>query len=219
MLDTSNNLLSILAKFFLLWYVLVTYNPGVYANDTELFNTKIKPILQQKCFSCHSHESKKNKGGLVLDSLAGMLEGGDSGSAIIVGKPEKSKLVEAISYTNQEFKMPPKGKLSDQEISDISTWIKKGAIWPETPNNSAKRTPGKITEEDRKWWAFQPVIKKTVPTTGGTWAKNSIDHLRKTIPTQTRTSIRSRKTHSCQEALFRSHRFTTHSCRGRSFHQ
>ena len=176
MLNTSNNLLSILAKFSLLWYILANYNPSVFADDTELFNTKIKPILQQKCFACHSHESKKNKGGLILDSLAGMLEGGDSGSAIVVGKPEKSKLVEAISYTNQEFKMPPKGKLSDQEISDISTWVKKGAIWPASPNNSAKRTPGKITEEDRKWWAFQPVIKKPVPSTGGNWAKNGIDN-------------------------------------------
>ncbi|MEN9673635.1 MAG: hypothetical protein RL553_1900, partial [Planctomycetota bacterium] len=176
MLNTSNNLLSILAKFSLVWFILASYNPSVFASDAELFNTKIKPILQQKCFSCHSHESKKNKGGLVLDSLAGMLEGGDSGSSIIVGKPEKSKLVEAISHTNQEFKMPPKGKLSDQEISDISTWIKKGAIWPASPDSSAKRTPGKITEEDRKWWAFQPVIKKAVPTTGGVWAKNGIDH-------------------------------------------
>ena len=101
MLNTSNNLLSILAKFSMLWFILSTYNPSVFASDVELFNTKIKPILQQKCFSCHSHESKKNKGGLVLDSLAGMLEGGDSGSSIIVGKPEKSKLVEAILHQSR----------------------------------------------------------------------------------------------------------------------
>jgi len=174
--NSSTKKLSTFAKWLLLCLILTTCNPSVFASDAELFNTKIKPILQQKCFSCHSHESKKNKGGLVLDSLAGMLEGGDSGSAIIVGKPEKSKLVEAITNTNPDLKMPPKGKLSDQEIIDISTWIKKGAFWPANPDNSAKRIPGKITEEDRKWWAFQPVSKKTVPTTGGTWSKNGIDH-------------------------------------------
>jgi hypothetical protein len=133
--NSSTKRLSTFAKWLLLCLILTTCNPSVFASDAELFNTKIKPILQQKCFSCHSHESKKNKGGLVLDSLAGMLEGGDSGSAIIVGKPEKSKLVEAISHTNPDLKMPPKGKLSDQEIIDISTWIKKGAFWPANPDN------------------------------------------------------------------------------------
>lgn len=176
MANASKRLLSTLTKCFMLWIILATCRPNLFANDLDFFNTKIKPTLQQKCFSCHSHESKKNKGGLVLDSLAGMLEGGESGAAIVVGNPEKSKLVEAISHKNQEFKMPPKGKLSDQEISDISTWIKKGAQWPAAADNSAKRNPGKITEEDRRWWAFQPVIKKPAPTTGGTWAKNDIDH-------------------------------------------
>lgn len=79
-----------LTKFLLLYLIALVYSPDLFASDADFFNTKIKPILQQKCFSCHSHESKKNKGGLVLDSLAGMLEGGDSGSAIIVGKPEKA---------------------------------------------------------------------------------------------------------------------------------
>lgn len=175
MRNLSTNWVSTSAKWLLLCLVLIISPSSVCANDLDFFNTKIKPTLQQKCFSCHSHESKKNKGGLVLDSLAGMLEGGDSGAAIVVGMPEKSKLVEAISHTNQDFKMPPKGKLSDQEISDLSAWIKKGARWPANPDNSAKRAPGKITEEDRKWWAFQPVIKKAVPTTGGTWSKNGID--------------------------------------------
>ncbi|NBY02481.1 MAG: DUF1553 domain-containing protein [Planctomycetes bacterium] len=174
--NSSTKLPSNLAKYYFFCLIVATCTHNLYASENGMFDTRIKPILQQKCYSCHSHESKKNKGGLVLDSLAGMLEGGDSGAAIIIGKPEKSKLVEAISHTNQEFKMPPNGKLSDQEIRNISEWIKNGAVWPAGTEKSAKRSPGKITQEDRKWWAFQPVKKTPVPTSGGSWAINNIDH-------------------------------------------
>ena len=67
-------------------------------SDIEFFETKIRPVFAEKCYSCHSHNSKKLKAGLFMDSRAGLLKGGDSGPSIIPGKPEKSLLVEAIRY-------------------------------------------------------------------------------------------------------------------------
>jgi hypothetical protein len=160
--------------YFLAGFLLLCFNSVFAGDDAEFFSTRIKPVLEQKCYSCHSHESKKNKGGLVLDSLAGMKEGGNSGPSIVVGNPEKSRLMEAIRHVSTDLKMPPKGKLSDQEIMDFATWIKNGAHWPSNKTNPTKRT-AKITQEDRNWWAFQPLTKKAAPKSGESWAKNDID--------------------------------------------
>jgi len=176
MLFSFSKLIKVGLNLTVIFYTVITIEGWAKAADDEFFNKRILPILSQKCFACHSHEAKKSKGGLVLDSHSGMLAGGDSGPAIVLGNPEKSKLIEAISYANPDFKMPPKEKLSPQEIADFSTWVKSGAKWPSNKNTTAKRVAGKITEEDRQWWAFQPVTNKPAPNSGGSWAKNSIDH-------------------------------------------
>src|SRR5437870_11135571 len=78
---------------------------------------KARPILAEKCFSCHSHAANKSKGGLMLDSREAMLHGGDSGPAIVPGKPDESLLIKAISYADENLQMPPKAKLPDAEIA------------------------------------------------------------------------------------------------------
>src|SRR5260221_14751516 len=98
----------------LLFMILLGALAGVDAQDdaaqVEFFEKNVRPVLVDRCFSCHSATAPKLKGGLRLDSLEGALKGGDSGPALVPGHPEKSPLVEAVTYKNVEFKMPPKGR-------------------------------------------------------------------------------------------------------------
>ena len=128
--------------------------------QVEQFEKKVRPILAGHCFRCHSESAmsaNKNKGNLVVDSLAGLLQGGGHGPALVVGHPEKSRLVEGIRYQNLDFKMPPDGKLSDDEIEVLAGWIKNGAPWPGSETKSGLRASSKLTQDDRNWWAFQPL--------------------------------------------------------------
>src|SRR5437016_8038614 len=82
----------------------------------EFFEKKVRPVLVQHCFECHSAKAKRVKAGLLLDSRAGLLEGGDNGPAIVPGDPDKSRVIEAVRFTNNDWKMPKKGKLPDAII-------------------------------------------------------------------------------------------------------
>ncbi len=135
----------------------------ITAEPTEFFEKKIRPVLAEKCYGCHGPESKPPAGGLRLYTRDGLRKGGNSGPAIIPGDPEQSILVEAISYRNPDFKMPPSGKLSDRQIADFKEWIKMGAPDPrgeETAVAPAKK--GIDFGEARKFWSFQP-LKKLPP--------------------------------------------------------
>jgi mono/diheme cytochrome c family protein len=165
-----------------LWAVLLllAVRPfGVQAADMAMFTSQVEPLLRQHCFKCHSHSADKIKGGLVLDSVEAMLVGGDIGPAIVPGQPEKSRLIEAVKQTG-DLKMPPKGtKLSTSEVALLENWIKQGAPAPKTaanlPNAPARRT-GRITDEDRQWWAYQPVKDPFLPAIkGSAWGRNEID--------------------------------------------
>jgi len=143
----------------------------------EFFTRSVKPILQENCFKCHSHDADKIKGGFVLDSLDGLLTGGDTGPAIVPGAPEKSLLIKAIRYTDENLQMPPKGKrLQPEQVAVIEKWVKEGAVWPGEAGKP-KRVRGKITDEDRKWWAFQPLAKPALPSVRNKeWPRNDIDY-------------------------------------------
>ena len=97
------------------------------AASPDFFETKIRPILANNCFSCHTNSKL---GDLRLDSAEAMLKGGTRGPAITPGDPDKSLLIEAVRQTNAGLKMPMGGKLKDTEIADLSAWIKAGANWP-----------------------------------------------------------------------------------------
>src|SRR6516162_3663604 len=83
------------------------------AEGIEFFEKKVRPVLTQHCYRCHSGQAKKLRGGLRLDSRAAMLKGGDSGPSLVAGQPEKSKLIEAVGYKNIELQMPPRDKLPE----------------------------------------------------------------------------------------------------------
>jgi hypothetical protein len=131
------------------------------AEQLAFFENKVRPVLSTRCYSCHSQTTKKPKGGLVLDRRAAMLAGGDSGPALVPGKPAASLLVKAVRYDGLE--MPPTGKLPADEIAILTRWVEMGAPWPETVAKPvAGPEVGVFTPERLKHWAFQP-LKATDP--------------------------------------------------------
>jgi mono/diheme cytochrome c family protein len=138
---------------------LVTAIPA--AADVEFFEKKIRPILVEQCQSCHG--AAKQKGGLRLDSRAAALKGGDTGPAMVPGKADPSLLIQAVRYV-EDLKMPPKGKLTDEQIADLTKWVNDGAAWPD----SGKADHGAVEVFDLKarlagHWAYQPVRPQAVP--------------------------------------------------------
>jgi mono/diheme cytochrome c family protein len=121
--------------------------------DLQFFEQKIRPVLAEHCYSCHSDKAKKVKGGLLLDSKAGWERGGDSGTpAIIPGDAAASLLIQSVRHEG-DYEMPPKGKLPDSVIADLTEWVKRGAADPRTgPAAEAKRA-------DKTWWSLQPLGK------------------------------------------------------------
>ncbi len=116
------------------------------------FEQKVRSVLVEHCYSCHSAEAKKLKGNLYLDSKAGWEKGGDSGEPVIVpGKPEASLLIRTVQYLEADMEMPPKKpKLPDAVIADLVAWVKMGA--PD-PRDGAKI---EAKRGDKSWWSLQP---------------------------------------------------------------
>ncbi len=146
--------------------------------QTEYFETKVRPILAGACFKCHSHEEKKSKGGLVLDSREGWAAGGENGPAIVPGDPAKSLLLKAVSYADPDLQMPPSGdKLSEEQIKILTDWVKQGA--PDPRLSPAGAAGGKLTGMNdlaRQHWAFQPVKEQPVPEVKDEgWVKSPVD--------------------------------------------
>ena len=126
------------------------------AQAVEFFERRIRPILVTHCAECHSSDSKKREGGLLLDSRDGWMRGGDTGPAVIPGDPEKSLLILAVRQTDQDLRMPPKQKLSDAQIADLVAWVKNGAVDPRRADNVEDSGPrpayGMSLEEGRRFW-------------------------------------------------------------------
>lgn len=138
----------------------------------NFFENEVRPLLAEKCVKCHSE--KKQEGSLRLDKLDGFLTGGDSGPAIVPGKPDESMLIEAVRY--ESYEMPPNEKMSDEEIAVFVKWVQMGAPWPEHAGE-VREASAQITDEDREWWSYQPLKKPEVPAADGKgWAKGEIDH-------------------------------------------
>ena len=146
--------------------------------EIKFFETKVRPLLAAKCYGCHGEE--KTKGGLRADHIDALLEGGDSGPALVRKDPQNSLLIEAVRRTDPDFAMPPKeaDALSDAEIADLEKWITMGAPWPKDESFTAvERDEHGFSAEDRAWWAVQPVTEPAVPVESGQgWARNEIDH-------------------------------------------
>jgi mono/diheme cytochrome c family protein len=132
------------------------------ARDAEFFEKEIRPILVEKCQSCHG--DKKVSGGLRLTGRDALVEGGESGPAVVPGKPGQSRLIHAVAYRDGP-KMPPKGKLSAAEIGKLERWVALGAPWPDAGKAVVNRAGFEVSEKQRRWWAFQPVRRAPPPST------------------------------------------------------
>ena len=140
------------------------------ASDQEklaFFETKIRPVLVKHCYKCHSIESGKHKGGLLVDSKDALLKGGDSGPSIVPGNPDKSLLVVAITYKDLDLQMPEKKQLPEHIINDFIKWVKDGAVDPRKTKGSVKKRT-KMDDGRRDHWAFKPIQKEG-------FSKKSID--------------------------------------------
>jgi hypothetical protein len=126
------------------------------AAQLDFFETKVRPLLITHCYECHSEESGKKKGGLLLDSKHGWETGGDSGPAIIPGNADESLSVMAISYRDSDLKMPPDGRIPDEDIAILQQWIAMGAPDPRSGDVATKKElPVIDLESARQFWAFQ----------------------------------------------------------------
>lgn len=141
------------------------------------FEKKIRPALEKYCYRCHSDKEKKIKGNLVVDTKAGLLQGGDSGPAIVPGNLSKSILWKSITYSN-DMEMPPKNQMPDEVIADFKKWIEMGAPDPRIQDTIPVKST--VTKEDiekgKKFWSFKvPKLVDPPKLTNRDWAKNDID--------------------------------------------
>ncbi len=145
------------------------------STELEFFEKKIRPLLAAQCFECHSE--KKAKGGLRLDSRDGWAKGGESGPAILLGTPDKSPLLRAVRYTDKDLQMPPKRKLSPEQLAAFEQWVKLGAPDPRTATAAIEtKKTGMTIEEGRKFWSYQPPKAVALPTVNdAAWPRTDID--------------------------------------------
>ena len=147
--------------------------------ETEFFEKRIRPVLVERCYECHNSGAKTD-GGLTVDHREGLLAGGDSGAAVVPGKPQESLLLAAIRHATAELRMPQGGpKLSDAVIADFTRWIERGAVDPRdrppTPDELSATTSWEAIRQRRKeWWSFQPIAKPELPAENN-WSEHPID--------------------------------------------
>ena len=143
--------------------------------DREFFETRIRPILVQECYRCHSSEAGRPKANLRLDTSDGVRKGGDNGPAIVPGKPDESLLIQAIAQSGEIASMPPKKKLADGVVRDFRKWVELGAHDPRT-SESAVAT--KLKSNPLDWWSLKPITHPGVPpreAAGAEWIRTPID--------------------------------------------
>ncbi|MCA9054386.1 MAG: DUF1553 domain-containing protein [Planctomycetaceae bacterium] len=145
------------------------------ADEVEFFEAKIRPVLIEHCYRCHSAEGEGVKGGLRLDHAQGWKVGGDSGPAVLPGKPDESLLIESIRYASYE--MPPDGQLPASVIADFETWVRMGAPDPRTDAPALDKGPRAVDiAAGREFWSFRPLAPgKTPDVQDANWPQTWID--------------------------------------------
>jgi len=178
---TPSRIAAVLIAFVLVGSGTVTAADPPVADDQKalaFFEAKVRPILVENCYQCHSDRSGKSAGGLKLDTKAGIRAGGDRGAAVVPGDPKASLLLITVSHTDPDLKMPPKKpRLPDAVIADLTTWIKSGAVDPRGDAASVTIRPSVDLEAGRKFWAFRKPTTHTIPVTKTpAWARRDLDH-------------------------------------------
>jgi hypothetical protein len=139
----------------------------------EFFEKKVRPLFASRCTPCHAGTS--NRAGLNLSTPQNIARGGDSGPIVSTTKPEDSKLLKVVGY-NDRLKMPPTGKLSDQEIADLQEWVRLGAPMPAAGPAAAQAKRKEFTKGQKEFWSFQPVKAPPVPSPASkAWVRNPVD--------------------------------------------
>jgi hypothetical protein len=157
--------------------LLLLLPPVAVGQPSEFFESKVRPLLLAKCVSCHGPE--KHKGGLRLDSRAGWAKGGDSGPAIVPGKPDESLLIKAIRYLDKDLQMPPKEALTREEVAVLTRWVADGAFDPRKEATAVLKTASSWDIEFQKrldWWSLKPLRPIDAPKEfAGAWGRDAID--------------------------------------------
>ncbi len=143
--------------------------------DIDYFEAKVRPVLVQNCYKCHSSQAERLKGSLSVEFRDSLLKGGENGPAVVPGDPANSLLIKAIQYGDPDLQMPPKGKkLSDDQIADLVQWVKMGAPDPRVPGKDLASAAW--AKNPRDHWAFKPIKKELIPSVADTnWLSNPID--------------------------------------------
>jgi hypothetical protein len=134
----------------------------------------VRPLLAKNCYTCHT---EARAGGLQMDHRDGMMRGDKDGPVVVPGKPDQSRLIQAIRYTGS-VKMPPSGKLPDEEIAILESWVRDGAVWGHASGSSSKVPASKyvITPEQRAFWSFRQVKEPPLPQVKNqSWVRSPID--------------------------------------------
>lgn len=141
----------------------------------RFFESKIRPLFAERCYECHGPDLQESD--LRLDTTEGILLGGASGPAVVEGEPDQSLIIVALSYREDDLKMPPMSKLEDDQIADVRRWIERGAVMPK-PEGGVKPRRGAIDmDQARQFWSFQSPHKSALPKVQNTtWPQTSLDH-------------------------------------------
>jgi hypothetical protein len=144
----------------------------------EYFEKHVRPLLAEHCYQCHGPQ--KQESGLAVNTVARLRAGGDRGVLVLPGEPDASLLIQAVRYDGDDVKMPPRGKLKDEQIAVLAEWVKIGAPLPSDDAASAIATPsidGFNLEERRKHWSYQPLAPPEIPAvTKAAWARVPMDN-------------------------------------------
>jgi mono/diheme cytochrome c family protein len=155
--------------------VALAASAGAGPDGEAFFENEVRPLLASACVRCHG--PKKAEGGLRLDGPTAVSRGGDSGPAVVPGKPEASLLVKAVRHRD-EPKMPPDKPLAPKQVEVLVRWVRDGAAWPEAaPAATGGLRSGPVTARDREFWSFRPVTAPPVPAArDAAWPLTPVDH-------------------------------------------
>lgn len=156
----------------------VEFNRAPTNEQLAFFEAKIRPVLVEHCYECHSAHAKELGGGLLLDSHAGIAKGGDTSPSVVPFDPDSSLLMTAVKYSNVDLQMPPSKKLAAHQLDDIRTWIAMGAPDPRSEDTVAQANAKKAIDWDkaRDFWSLKPLTKPIPPESNQSgWPINAID--------------------------------------------
>ena len=180
-MQLSLNYKLVLSFALLIIFINNTLSAPMSSEQRQFFESEVRPVLSENCYSCHSTKAKKLKGGLFLDHGSTILRGGDSGPAVVAGDLDESLIIEAVRYEDPDAAMPPKKKLADKQIKALEKWVMMGAPWPVEPLpelNNKSLGPKEFNLQKRKseHWCWQPVQETPLPKVVNTdWSSEPID--------------------------------------------